>query len=160
MFEELKARILKGPLESQRLLMPAVVEVSPEQMNRLDDLAELFGRIGIEAEALGEKSIGIHAFASFLFEKGVDPVEFVGELIDKAGQQDLKSIDDEAALHELLDMMSCKAAIKAGDKLEPGEIHALLAKQREIERASRCPHGRPTTIRLTLGELEKQFGRR
>jgi len=65
----------------------------------------------------------------------------------------------EDALHEVLDMMSCKAAVKAGDQLSQDELDALLLKRAEIERASNCPHGRPTSIRLSLRDLERQFGR-
>ena len=61
--------------------------------------------------------------------------------------------------YEILDMMACKAAVKAGDPLSPGEIEALLNKRELIERSSNCPHGRPTTLRLTLHDLEKQFKR-
>ena len=70
-----------------------------------------------------------------------------------------QQLPEEAALHEVLDMMSCKAAIKAGDKMSEQELAALLAKRDEIERSSNCPHGRPTTLRLTLKDLERQFGR-
>ena len=62
-------------------------------------------------------------------------------------------------MHTVLDMMSCKAAVKAGDPLSPDELTALLAKRREIERSSSCPHGRPTTVRLTVKDLEKHFHR-
>jgi DNA mismatch repair protein MutL len=62
-------------------------------------------------------------------------------------------------LHEILDMMACKAAVKAGDPLSPVEIDALLARRHLIDRSSNCPHGRPTTLRLTLRDLEKQFKR-
>jgi len=55
--------------------------------------------------------------------------------------------------------MSCKAAIKAGDKMSEAELASLLAKRDQIERSSNCPHGRPTTLRLSLKDLERQFGR-
>jgi DNA mismatch repair protein MutL len=57
-------------------------------------------------------------------------------------------------------MMSCKAAVKAGDPLKPEEISALLAQKSMVEKSSNCPHGRPTTLRMTLRDLEKQFKRR
>jgi DNA mismatch repair protein MutL len=56
-------------------------------------------------------------------------------------------------------MMACKAAVKAGDPLNASEIEALLASRERVERASNCPHGRPTTIRMSFKELEKQFQR-
>jgi len=68
-------------------------------------------------------------------------------------------IPEEQALHEVLDMMSCKAAIKAGDKMSEQELASLLEQRDAIERSSNCPHGRPTTLRLTLKDLERQFGR-
>jgi DNA mismatch repair protein MutL len=57
-------------------------------------------------------------------------------------------------------MMACKAAIKAGQRLAPPEIETLLAARGRVERSSRCPHGRPTTLRIGLKELERRFGRR
>ena len=55
--------------------------------------------------------------------------------------------------------VACKAAVKAGDQMTPEEMNDLLAKREEIERASSCPHGRPTTIRMTVRDMEKQFKR-
>ena len=54
---------------------------------------------------------------------------------------------------------TCKAAVKAGDPLSPGEIEALLARREGVERSSNSPHARPTTLRLALRDLEKQFKR-
>ena len=97
--------------------------------------------------------------SSFLFDRGVEPPEFVRELLDRTAREGVNT-DPEAALHETLDMMSCKAAIKAGDRLSDREIAELLAQRERVERSSNCPHGRPTTLRLTFRDLEKQFGRR
>jgi DNA mismatch repair protein MutL len=160
MFEKLKARMEKGNLESQHMLMPATVEVDRSQMAQLDELKPLLARIGIEAERIGPSAIAVHSFTSLLFERGVDPVTFMTELLDKAANRaDSIRENSESALHEVLDMMACKAAIKAGDKLAPEELAELLKYRETVERASNCPHGRPTTLRLTIKELEKQFGR-
>jgi DNA mismatch repair protein MutL len=56
-------------------------------------------------------------------------------------------------------MAACKAAIKAGQRLTDSEIEELLADRKRFESTSRCPHGRPTTIRFSISELEKQFKR-
>jgi DNA mismatch repair protein MutL len=66
----------------------------------------------------------------------------------------------EAALHEVLDMMACKAAVKAGDRLSDDEISMLLEQRHKVERSSNCPHGRPTSVRLGLAQLERLFERR
>jgi DNA mismatch repair protein MutL len=162
MFEELRHRVLGKNLESQRLLMPATVRANAARQAMLDDLRPLLEQIGIEAEPLGPESIAVHAFPTLLFEKHVDPAQFVDELLDKAADGAFDTSGptiSEAALHEVLDMMSCKAAVKAGDHLTSEELADLLKRREDIERSSNCPHGRPTTIRLSLRDLERQFMR-
>ena len=100
--------------------------------------------------------MAVQAFPSFLDR--LEPGKFVSELLER-GEQELLDLHDEELLHEVLDMMACKAAVKAGDPLTPGEIEALLSRRELIDRASNCPHGRPTTLRLSLRDLEKQFKR-
>ncbi len=159
MFEVLLEAIRNGNLESQRLLMPAMVEVDPSQVDLLEGLRPLLTRIGIEAEPAGPAAVAIHAFSSFLFERNVEPSEFLRDVLDRAAREGVNT-DPEAALHETLDMMACKAAIKAGDRLSEREIVELLGRREQVERSSNCPHGRPTTLRLTIADLERQFGRR
>ncbi len=159
MFEKLLERVARGTLEGQRLLLPAAVDVDGGQLEALSTLAPLLARLGIEAEPLGPSTVAVHAFTTLLFERGVDPVTFMRELLARAADDGL-SRDPEAALHEVLDMMACKAAVKAGDHLEPREIEELLRARVTVERSSNCPHGRPTTLRLSLDELARQFGRR
>jgi len=162
MFEQLRQRVLSRNLESQRLLMPAIISAGARRQSLLESLAPLLEKIGIEAEPMGPETVAVHAFPTFLFDRKVEPVEFMTELLDQAEEEKLDASNPtslEAALHEVLDMMSCKAAVKAGDKLTTQELAALLSQRDEIERSSNCPHGRPTTIRLTLRELEKQFKR-
>jgi len=178
MFEQLRRRVLGSgddgrprTLESQRLLMPATVDADGKQQATLVALAPLLERVGIDASPIGPAAVAVHAFPSFLFERGVEPEAFLRELLDKAdaGEIDPDAVAGkgradadaalEAALHEVLDMMACKAAVKAGDKLSDDELAALLAQRDAVERSSNCPHGRPTTLRLTLKDLERQFGR-
>ena len=156
MYEELLARLQRGPLESQRLLIPHPVAVSETQVALLEQIQPLLGRLGIEVSRFGLGSVAVQSFPSFL-EK-LEPGAFVRELLER-GEQELLDLHDEELLHEVLDMMACKAAVKAGDPLSAGEIEALLARRDLVERSSNCPHGRPTTLRLTLRELEKQFKR-
>ncbi len=159
MFQELLERInASGHLESQRLLTPAMLKATPGRMEALERLKPLLDRIGIEAQPMGPGVIGIHAFPTLLFDRNVDPEEFLDDLLGKAEEQTINP-SQEAALHEVLDMMSCKAAVKAGDRLADGELEALMTRRQEIDRASNCPHGRPTTVRLTLQDLEKHFKR-
>jgi DNA mismatch repair protein MutL len=158
MFEYLAGRVMGGSLESQRLLTPAVVEVGARVVGRLEELRPLLAKIGVEAEPLGPATVGVHAFPSFLFDRGVEPVEFVKQLLERADAEGFTP-GTEAALHEVLDMMACKAAVKAGDRMTEPELLALLKLRETVERSSNCPHGRPTSIRMSLRELEKRFGR-
>jgi DNA mismatch repair protein MutL len=163
MFEKLLARVTgsdgKGVLEQQRMLAPIVVETSRGAVEMLDELAPLFERLGLEVTALGPKSVGVQAVPSFLISRGVEPGQFVEELLDRAVNESFVPGGEEA-LHEVLDMMACKAAVKAGDRLSDDEMDELMRLRDTIERSGSCPHGRATTVRLTIAELEKLFDRR
>jgi DNA mismatch repair protein MutL len=124
----------------------------------MDELQVTLTKLGVDAGPIGRASVAVSAFPSFLFDRGVEPGEFLLELFDKADARGLAAGKEEA-LHEVLDMMACKAAIKAGDRMSDTELAELLALRERIERSSNCPHGRPTTIRVPIRELEKRFGR-
>jgi DNA mismatch repair protein MutL len=159
MFETLLDRLGKTEqLESQRLLTPVVMNGGPARQATLEQITPLLHRLGIDATPMGPESIAVHAFPTLLFERKVDVGEFMDDLLGRAEAENFEP-SNEAALHEVLDMMSCKAAIKAGDRLSDQELADLLARRDQIERASNCPHGRPTTVRLTLHDLEKHFKR-
>ena len=162
MFEQLSNRILKSDLESQRLLTPVVINAGTQAQEQLDTLKPLLKRIGIEAELIGPGQVAVHAFPSFLFTRDVDPAPFMQQLLDRAAAGDFAStptLNEEAALHKVLDMMACKAAVKAGDRMSPDQLRALIAERDRIERSASCPHGRPTTVRVTLKDMEKYFHR-
>lgn len=159
MFETLLRRIgERGTLESQRLLTPAPFPVDSTAEATIESLTELLEKIGIEVGLIGPGTAAVYAFPTLLFDRGVEPGEFMQDLIERAGTDDFDA-NAEAALHEVLDMMSCKAAVKAGDAMAPEELSELLKQKDLIERASNCPHGRPTTVRLSLSDLHKYFKR-
>jgi DNA mismatch repair protein MutL len=158
MFERLLERVSQGPLEQQRLLTPVTIEATPTQIENLPSLANLFATLGIDAQPIGPTSIAIHAFPTILLDKHVEPAPFLLELLENA-ESDSFAPDTEEALRDILDMMSCKAAIKAGNKLSDTELQSLLQQREQVDRSSNCPHGRPTTLRLTIKQLEHLFGR-
>ncbi len=159
MYERLWQRLGSGALESQKLLAPIAVAASARQIEAVERLGPLLARCGIEIQFLGPAAIGIGAFPTLLFQRGVDPVEFTASLLERA-ERDEMPVSEEEALHEVLDMMACKAAVKAGDRLSDDELSELVRLRGEVERSSSCPHGRPTSIHLTIRELEKLFQRR
>jgi len=159
MFERLLERIGAANLPSQRLLVPEMIDASADAIEALEGLNNMLTRLGFDVGASGPGTLAIHAVPSLLAERRVDIGPFMIDLLDRAA--DLRSAaDEETALRDVLDMMACKAAIKAGDSLTSRELADLLSMREKVERSSNCPHGRPTTLRLSIEELERRFGRR
>lgn len=156
LYEQMCRRLREGTLTSQRLLMPHSFEVTAAQLDVYESQRSLFEKLGIELEPFGPNTLAVQAFP-VLLEKA-DPAAFVREMLDKLVEEDGQG-DEERLLHEILDMAACKAAIKAGQPLSMEEISNLLKDKDIVQRTSRCPHGRPTTIAFSLKELEKQFKR-
>lgn len=155
MYEQLKRRLIDGPLESQRLLLPETITVTGPQMALLHEHDELLRKLGIEAIPFGRDAVAVQSFPVLL--KNVDVVSFMRDLLDYLCEH--PSAEAEAIIHSVVDMMACKAAVKGGDSLTQQEIDALMNQRDLIDKASNCPHGRPTTLRLTKQELNRQFKR-
>ena len=155
-YEDLCGRIQKSSLESQKLLIPESFQLTDIQADAIKTNAEVLEKLGIEIAPFGPRTYAIQAFPTLLAK--VAPLDFVQDLIDLFTDKGL-GLDTEKLLDEVLNMAACKAAIKAGQKLSDNEIEQLLADREKTERASRCPHGRPTTIKFSITELEKQFKR-
>jgi len=157
LYDELHARLAKGRLTGQRMLIPATFSVSAAEVDTLTQHADLLARLGIEVSSFGPDKMAVQQFPNLLAARGVSPDEFLRELLDRLAEDE--TLDSERLLENVLAMMSCKAAVKAGDPLTAQEIDSLLDRARGAEKSSACPHGRPTTLRLTLKDLEKQFHR-
>ena len=155
-YEKLCRKVADGKLVSQRLLIPETFEVSDQQMETIQAGSELIEKMGIELAPFGPRTMAIQAFPTIL-EK-VDIAAFVVDMLDTMSDK-TTAPDAERLLHEILDMAACKAAIKAGQTLTYEEMRQLLSDKETVKRASRCPHGRPTTIVFSMGQLEKQFKR-
>lgn len=159
MFERLKDRVGQGDLPRQALLVPEPIQIGAEAVELLPQWQPLLTRLGIEVVELGPGSATVQSFPVLLLERKVSPGPFVEDLLSRAVSKHLPP-EPEAALDEVLDMMACKAAIKAGDRLSEAELEDLLAQREAIERSTNCPHGRPTTIRIPVEDLERRFHRR
>ena len=155
-YEDLCRRMRKSKLQSQRLLIPESFEVSVSGAEALKANTDLTDKLGIELVPFGPRTMAVQAFPTLL--SSVQPLDFVQDLIDLLDRKDA-GLDAERLLDEVLNMAACKAAIKAGQKLTDSEIEQMLADRQNAESASRCPHGRPTTIKFSISDLEKQFKR-
>ena len=156
MYEQLRKRVQSSPLESQKLLVPESFQLTGQQQDTLENNSQLIERLGIELVGFGPKTVAIQAFPVLLAK--AEPADFLRDLIDILAEK-AATLDSEGLFDEVLHMAACKAAIKAGTKLTDGEIEQLIADKETVERSSNCPHGRPTVIKFTLKELEKQFKR-
>ncbi|AQQ70893.1 DNA mismatch repair protein MutL [Limihaloglobus sulfuriphilus] len=145
------------PLQKQRFLVPETLDVTASQLERVNQNSGLFDKLGIEIEEFGPSTIAIHSFPMIL-EK-VSPAEFVSDLLDMLITRPVAP-DDAELLQDILEMAACKAAVKANQRLSRDEMEDLVAQKGLIESSSRCPHGRPTVLKFSIDELEKQFKRR
>ena len=156
LYNQLKQRVTSGALESQKLLLPESFEVSAGQQQALEENGEILEKLGLGVVSFGPKTVAVQSFASLL--SNVSPAEFVCDLLDllmdKGGQ-----LDANRLLDEVINMAACKGAIKAGQRLTTSEIEQLLAERQASELSSRCAHGRPTALRFSIADLEKQFKR-
>ena len=156
LFEELKQRVQRASVPRQRLLVPEVVDLPPQDFLRAMEMKEALLKMGLEIEAFGEKTIAVQAVPHLA--SNVNPGELLLEVLrEESPTRGERRTDRE---EELMRLIACKAAIKAGDRLTREKIEALLDQRDRIGPEPICPHGRPTTIRFALRDIEKQFRRR
>jgi len=156
LYETLQHRLQREKLESQRLLLPENLEVTDAQAGAIEAHAALLEQLGIELTPFGPRSYAVQTFPALL--ANVPAAEFVQDLLDLLVER-AETVSQKDLFNDILSMAACKAAIKAGQKLTESEIRHLLADRERFESTTRCPHGRPTTIKFSISELEKQFKR-
>lgn len=156
MYEYLRPRVLNNAVESQRMLVPETVELTPKETALLLEYADVLAQLGLGVQEFGRQTVLVDRYPVML--KKANLPQLVRDLAEQLDQPE-KQPDRRDLLDSLLHMMSCKAAIKAGQRLSPEEIDSLLAQRHLIDDAHHCPHGRPTALVLTENELERQFGR-
>ena len=156
MYEYLRPRVLNNAVESQRMLVPETVELTPKETALLLEYADVLSQLGLGVQEFGRQTVLVDRYPVML--KKANLPQLVRDLAEQLDQPE-KQPDRRDLLDSLLHMMSCKAAIKAGQRLSPEEIDSLLAQRHLIDDAHHCPHGRPTALVLTENELERQFGR-
>jgi DNA mismatch repair protein MutL len=156
MYEYLRPRVLNGSVESQRLLIPETAELTAREASLVVEHQELLGQLGIGVSEFGTNTVLVNSWPVMMSK--ARPSQIIRDIAEQLESFEKKPTRRDI-LDELLHMMSCKAAIKSGQRLKPEEIDSLLAQRHLCEDAHHCPHGRPTALVLTQGELDKQFGR-
>ncbi len=155
-YEELREKVLAGALETQRLLVPEPVDLSPAESAAALADRELLAQLGVQVEPFGGGTLLVTSYPAMLSKlRPADVLRFLVERLLEGG----KAPDRRDLLDELLHMIACKAAIKAGDRLSPDEVAALVEQRHLAQDSHHCPHGRPTALVFTRDELDRQFKR-
>jgi DNA mismatch repair protein MutL len=156
LFERVMEKLTTGRLESQRLLTPILIEMSPAQRQSLSQHRATLERFGLEIEDFGGDSLRLSAVPAIL-----EPAEC--EAAVRALAEDLEGLDRgsgvEAALRRIAATMACHAAVKANYPLTLEKMRFILEELRRTAYSSVCPHGRPVVLRLSRREIEKNFQR-
>jgi DNA mismatch repair protein MutL len=156
LFERVMERLTTGRLESQRLLVPLVLDLPPASVQALANRSQEIERLGFEIEPFGQSSLKVAAVPALL--KAEDSSKALIALAD-----DLDGLDRGAQVQEALQRIAattaCHAAVKANYPLTYEKMTHILDELRATAYSTICPHGRPVMLRLTRREIEKNFDR-
>ncbi|MEZ6186519.1 MAG: DNA mismatch repair endonuclease MutL [Planctomycetota bacterium] len=155
LYEEIRERLERDGLESQRFLFPQLIDVGPVELAALEDAQGELVRLGFEVTPFGEGTLAVHAAPRML--KATRVQDTVKRLLSE--EVNLHDEEPGGLLHQLAATLACRSAVRFGEPLSDDQIRALLARRDSVERGHCCPHGRPTTLTLTLDELGRRFRR-
>jgi DNA mismatch repair protein MutL len=157
LFEELRRRMEEQGVPSQRLLLPQVIELAPRDAEWIERNLATLQKMGLGVEEFGRQTFKLESLPPFL--SGADPARLLQDVIDS-----LKSASQSSSPlrlgEEMIAKTVCRHAVKANDLLRAPEVEKLIRDLLDCELPYCCPHGRPTMIQISLGELEKKFGRK
>ena len=153
LYEELKDKFYNRKLESQQLLIPQKIEVTAVEKSIISENHEIFSEFGFDIDQFSDNEILLRAVPAFDFREDVKNV--LQKLLE-----DLKNENEIKDLREnIIISMSCKGAVKAGQRLDMGEMRNMVRRLHEVGKYT-CPHGRPIIVKLTKNDLDKMFGRK
>jgi DNA mismatch repair protein MutL len=156
LFERIMERLTSGTLESQRLLVPMLVELSSGGRQALTAHAADLERLGFEVEDFGGDSLRVTACPALLGREDCDAAL-------RVLAEDLEGLDRgagvDAAIKRIAATTACHAAVKANYPLTHEKMAHILDELRRTAYSTICPHGRPVMLRLTRREVEKNFHR-
>jgi len=156
LFEKILRERKVEAVQRQRLLMPVLIELLPEQMVTFAAIAEELERNGFEAEPFGPRTLAVKATPVGLEGKELERVlEEVLGVTEKSAQVE----NEELRRTRIAASIACHAAIKVNMPLEPAKIEWLLAELAKTEHPTSCPHGRPIALRYSLKDIQRAFQR-
>jgi DNA mismatch repair protein MutL len=154
--ERMKEGLAEGPLASQTLLLPEVVDIPIDQYEAILGEVDMLNRLGLQLEGFGQGSLLVRGVPALLGETSPSAiVRDIGEELSHLGG----STGLQDRLNAVIASISCHGSVRAGRQLGSDEMNALLRQMEETPAAGQCNHGRPTFITLSLSDLEKLFHR-
>ncbi len=153
LYEELKDKFYSKKLDSQQLLIPQKIEVTAVEKSIILENQETFSEFGFDIDQFSDNEMLLRAVPAFDFREDVKNV-FHKLLEDLRDENEIKDLRENIIIS-----MSCKGAVKAGQKLDMGEMQNMVRRLHEVGKYT-CPHGRPIIVKLTKNDLDKMFGRK
>jgi DNA mismatch repair protein MutL len=156
LFERVLRQRSARQVESQRLLMPLVVELTPAQQAIFSDIAEELAHNGFEAEPFGARSVAVKSAPA-----GIDAAQIehmLGEIFEQLAPED-QAISLETVRTRIAASIACHAAIKVNMPLEQNKMEWILAELAKTDHPMVCPHGRPVVLRYSMQDIQKAFKR-
>ncbi len=155
-YENLRTSVRSGTPQVQPFLIPKQIELSVAELGTLEAHVEALAALGLEVEPFGGHTCLLRSVPAVLQEADLE--RFVKEMLARL-KETSGAIQGEDALDELIAVMACHGAVRAGKPLSVREMNALLDDLRRTDLPTNCPHGRPVTRTITWGELERMFKR-
>ena len=156
-YERLKASLAENGVQRQILLIPEIVEMDEATVERLLERSEELASFGLAIESFGPGAVAVRETPSLLGKTNAGGL--LRDLSEHMAEWD-EALPLERRLMHVAATMACHGSVRAGRRLRPEEMNALLREMEETPNSGQCNHGRPTYVELKLSDVEKLFGRR
>jgi DNA mismatch repair protein MutL len=155
-YERMKAALEKSGVARQILLIPEIVELDEADVERLAARADELARFGLTIEPFGPGAVAVRETPSLLGQTNAQAL--VRDLAEHMAEWD-EALPLERRLMHVAATMACHGSVRAGRRLKPEEMNALLREMEAVPNSGQCNHGRPTYVELKLTDIERLFGR-
>jgi DNA mismatch repair protein MutL len=156
-YEKLKASLAKNGVQRQILLIPEIVELDEATVEKLLDRAVELATFGLAIDSFGPGAVAVRETPSLLGK--ANAAGLLRDLAEHMAEWD-EALPLERRLMHVAATMACHGSVRAGRRLKPEEMNALLREMEDTPNSGQCNHGRPTYVELKLSDIEKLFGRR
>ena len=155
-YEKLKRQMAENGVAAQALLIPEIVQLSPDDRAALLNAADALAQLGLTIEPFGGDAVAVRETPALLGE--VNAEAMLRDILDELA--DLGTSDAvQSRLEAILSRVACHGSIRSGRRMRADEMNALLREMEATPHSGQCNHGRPTYVELQLKDIERLFGR-